>query len=223
MVLDVGATGGQTEAVRSMTWALVVAVIGATLTGCATPSPASPALTEAERADYTAERNDVRWTRFFADRDDITPPEIQVIAYVPPQGSLRRWAACINEAGFEEVREYGDGLAFGVDRSEVDAAYLAFYTCTAQFPIDPVELGYLSQRQLGLLWDYYDTRLLPCLELIGAPSALEVTREEFVSQGLEGVTPNPYDTVVGVTIREWRQIDLQCPPPDPAVFGELHP
>lgn len=215
-------TAGQTGEVRSTTWALIVALAAALLTACASPPP-SPALTEAERADYLAERNDVRWTRFFADRDDITPPEIEVVAYVPPQGSLRLWASCINEAGFEEVREYGDGLAFGVDRSEVDAAYLAFYTCTAQYPIDPIALGYRSQRQLGLLWDYYDTRLLPCLALAGTPSAFEVSREDFVALGLEGVAPNPYDTVSGVTVREWRQLDLQCPPPDPAVFGELHP
>jgi hypothetical protein len=206
-----------------MSWAAVGVLTAGLLTGCATPPPVSPALTEAERDAFTAERNDARWQRFFSDRTDIQPPEIEVVAYVEPGGTLRRWASCINEAGYEQVREYGDGLTFNVDRSEVDAAYLAFYTCAAQYPVDPAQLGYLSQRQLGLLWDYYETRLLPCLALNGVPSSLDLTREQFIALGLADAPPNPYTSVVGVTGSEWRALDVQCPPPDPAVYGTLHP
>ena len=193
------------------------------LAGCAVGAPPSLELTASERADFTAQRNDLRWERFFADRDDVVRPTVEVVRYVRPEGVNRLWAGCVNDAGFEEVREYGDGISFGVDASEVDAAYLAFYRCTAQYPIEPTAVGYLSQRQLGNLYDYYATRLIPCLALAGYPVALDGTRDQFVALGVDGQEPNPYALLEVPSGAAWRALDLRCPPPSETAYGTLHP
>lgn len=193
------------------------------LAGCAVGTPASLELTASERADFAAQRNDLRWERFFADRDDVIRPAVEVVRYVSPERANRMWAGCVNNAGFEEVHEYGDSISFGVDASEVDAAYLAFYRCTAQYPIEPTAVGYLSQRQLGNLFDYYANRLIPCLALAGYPVALDGTREQFIALGVDGREPNPYDVIDVPSSAAWRSLDLRCPPPSETAYGALHP
>jgi hypothetical protein len=56
------------------------------LAGCAVGAPPSLELTASERADFTAQRNDLRWERFFADRDDVVRPTVEVVRYVRPEG-----------------------------------------------------------------------------------------------------------------------------------------
>jgi hypothetical protein len=193
------------------------------LAGCAVPAGESLGLSPQERAEFTGDRNDARWQRLFGDRTDVARPTVKVIRYVRPEGLNRFWAGCVNDAGFEEVHEYGEGISFGVAANEVDAAYLAFYICTARYAIEPTAVGYLSERQLGNLFDYYASRLIPCLALAGYPVVLDGTREQFIALGLAGVAPNPYKAIQVPSAAAWRALDLRCPPPSEAAYGSLHP
>ncbi|MFM9876596.1 MAG: hypothetical protein ACKVOG_01930 [Rhodoglobus sp.] len=203
--------------------AVVFAASLVLLAGCATPEPEPLGLSAQERAEFTGDRNDERWQRLFGDRTDVERPTVKVIRYLQPEGLNRFWAGCVNDAGFDEVHEYGEGISFGVAASEVDAAYLAFYICTARYALEPTAVGYLSQRQLGNLYDYYASRLIPCLALAGYPVVLDGTRQQFVALGLAGVEPNPYTAIQVPSAAAWRALDLRCPPPSETAYGSLHP
>jgi hypothetical protein len=44
---------------------------------------------------------------------------------------------------------------------------LALYTCSAQYPVAPSNMNLFSDAQLGFLYDYYQTSVIPCLRSAG--------------------------------------------------------
>ena len=124
-------------------------------------------------------------------------------------------------AGYTEVHRHGDGLSLGTDGDSGLDAYLALWVCAAQYPVHPALLGHLSADDRGYLWDYWNTRTVPCLSALGFELPELQDRAAFVASP-GGYPASPYATVDPSELG-WDAIDSACPPPSEDRFGAWHP
>ncbi len=115
----------------------------------------------------------------------VNPPVVPLVTYGYPDVIYPDQAACLAAAGFPGVRVMP--TLRGLDRASLpssEAFSEAWYDCTAKYFIDPRFSLPPTDAQLGLIWDYMTTFLIPCLTAHGVASATPPQREEFVkSQG----------------------------------------
>ena len=190
-------------------------------TGCAarvTPPP----LTQAQLDAITAADNDSRWAFFFGDRTDVTRPDVHRVAYLPSNTAETYYKSCLRAANVDPEGIYGFAA---YDSGPVGTrAYLVYYTCVAEFPVNPLDIGYLSRAQLDFMYDYYTTRLAPCLRLLGYAVTAAPPREEFAATALPGQAWDPYSEVHPAPGKySWATIDEACPPLPAGTYGTRHP
>ena len=194
------------------------------LAGCAPIAGQPQPLTQQEIDAIVARDNDYRWEFYFANRPDVVRPVVERRGYVSPGVAADFYAKCRSSDGFDTAYVYRVGLEFGLDPKTQTAAYLAYYTCAAQYPVDPIARGFLSTDQLGFMYDYYAQRLAPCLRSLGFTVPEPPQRGRFIAASFNGDSWNPYD---GVTLARsspvWRLIDERCPPLPAGVYGTRHP
>ncbi len=97
--------------------------------------------------------------------------------------------------------------------SEQSEAYeLADYLCFAQYPVDQGMYKQFGDEQVEILYQYYVTELVPCLEGRGFSIASAPTPEVF-RQNFPAVW-TPYDSVVTTELPEdgWEILNRACPP-----------
>lgn len=195
-----------------MSRARVAAVVAsaALLAGCA-PAPAMPAgLTTAEVREIRAAENEQWWFAMFPAEP---MPEIEPIAEVALADADAVRSECALAAlppgAVPEESSFIDGTGATV----LDRAY---FQCALLYPLelgDPTEAGYLSPAQLSWLYDYYETRLVPCLQLAGFVVGAQPERESFVDSVYGSWSPYYAMTPTPSTSSGWAQLDLRCPPP----------
>lgn len=196
---------------------LVIALSLVVLTGCTSPSMPEPMSADEIQAIRDAQNAD--WWRSISATEpmpDIEP--IRVIAEGDREAVINGCALAAVPPGVAAQQRAGqfpgrDGAA-ALDR--------AYFRCTLQYPVeigDPTAEGLLSQDQLAWLYDYYDTRLIPCLRLTGYLVGAIPQREEFVDSIFGHWSPYYAMSPQPDSPSEWAQIDVRCPPPP---FGDRY-
>ena len=194
------------------------------LAACAPTTGLPRPLSQQEIDGIVARDNDYRWEFYFANRPDVARPVVERRGYVAPGLAADFYAKCLSTGGFDMAYVYGVGLEFGLDPATQTAAYLAYYICAAQYPVDPIARGFLSPDQLGFMYDYYVQRLTPCLRSLGYTVPQAPQRGDFIAASFNGDSWNPYDGVaLAVSSPVWTLIDERCPPLPAQTYGTRHP
>jgi hypothetical protein len=189
------------------------------LTGCAV-APAPTGLASEVVDDVVGERRDALWNSYFGDAG-LERPEVAMVEYTSPDDLMQRYVICMHDAGYTAVHRHGDGLSLGADGDSGLDAYLALWVCAAQYPVHPALMGYLSADDRGYLWDYWNTRTIPCLRALGFEVPDLSARDGFLASP-GGYPASPY-ALVDPSELGWDVIDAACPPPSEDRFGAWHP
>lgn len=118
---------------------------------------------------------------------------------------------CLEAAGFAPVL-IDAGLLISGDTDLVRAARIH---CAYRFPLDPRQLGALSSEQAEWAWDYWDTRLIPCVEALGYTVPGVPQRAEFVRNAVGRIGSLPWTPYLAMRVQsneEKAAIDGACPP-----------
>ncbi|MEO8095116.1 MAG: hypothetical protein ABI632_09295 [Pseudolysinimonas sp.] len=202
--------------------ALLAVVALLSLAGCASPAPPAP-LSQAQVDAITAADNDARWSFFFGERPDVARPHVTRLGYLDPHSAESFYKKCLVDAGVNPDDIFGFGI-YDVDPTGLTEAYLTYYVCVAEYPVNPIAIGYLSTPQLGFMYDYYSTRLAPCLLALGYSVEPAPRRAAFVDGSFNGSGWDPYADVHPTPGKHsWDFIDERCPPLPVAVYGHRHP
>ena len=184
----------------------------ALLAGCA-PAPALPAgLTVAEVREIRAAENEQWWFAMFPTEP---MPMIEPIAEVAPADADAVRTECALAALPPGALPDEGGATF-IDGTGATVLDRAYFSCALLYPLelgDPTEAGYLSEAQQSWLFDYYETRLVPCLRLAGFAVGAQPEREWFVDTVYGSWSPYYAMTPTPSTSAGWQQLDLRCPPP----------
>ncbi|MCU1579309.1 MAG: hypothetical protein JWP19_1513 [Rhodoglobus sp.] len=206
-----------------LTLVAIVAASVAVLAGCAPDSHPPAGLTQSQVDAIIAADNDARWSFFFEDRPDVARPQVDRLGYVAPRDAEAFYKKCLTTAGVNPDYIYGFG-AYDQDPAGQTATYLAYYTCVAQYPVNPISVGFLSQAQLGFVYDYFVGRLAPCLRSLGYQVAAPPSKRAFVGGSVNGSTWDPYAGVHPTPgPHSWAFIDERCPPLPAETYGTRHP
>ncbi len=119
---------------------------------------------------------------------------------------------CLKAAGFSPVMVTKDGFVIGGDTDLVREARVH---CAYRFPLDPRLLGALSTEQAEYAWDYWDQRLIPCVEELGYTVPGVPIKSEFVSNAVGRVGRLPWTPYLAMRVQsneEKAAIDAACPP-----------
>ena len=187
--------------------ALAAALAGCVLAGCA-PAPEMPTpITQAEAQRKVDENMTSWWESMFPDQP---MPVVEPIADIEPGDPDLRASDCIAELD-------GDGAAIGSyvsgDLTAEQGSNLASFVCSQKYPTDlsdPAMLGMLSEEELAWIWSYNQSRLVPCLQLLGYTVA---QHEGAYGDGNRGWWIPYYEmSPIPLSDEEWDAIDRRCPP-----------
>lgn len=139
---------------------------------------------------------------------------------VGPDEQLPLMEQCLTEAGFPVGR---DGYrTFPNDQGE--AFDVAFYTCSAQYPIEDKYLAPPTEEQLRILHDYWAGEVVPCLGELGLDIPAPPSFETFLASSGSAGQYTPSGQLYDLNISE-QAVDAalkQCPenPPASLMFPE---
>ncbi|MET4704427.1 hypothetical protein [Frigoribacterium sp. UYMn621] len=198
--------------------AVAIAVcVALTVSSCASP-PAVVPLTTAQRTERLQQGFDRYW-QTIADRyPGAVRPEVSILQIQEGGNLAAVLRACLRRQGATGVSVSADGT-IGVDRSatvlttaQLENQDIALFTCTVEYPRRDLYDSFLSDSQLGALWDYYVGFLQPCLALSGHPVSDAPERARFIATFYTAKRWNPYLGVSFVTARPGdRDILQRCP------------
>lgn len=197
---------------------VVIAVSAALLTAC-TPAPPLPDPLSADEIQVIREAQYADWWRSISATEPM--PDIEPIRVIAEDDSAAIIDACALAAvppGVAAQVRAGQP-SDGADAAALDRAY---FRCALQYPVeleDPTEAGLLSEAQLAWLYDYYDTRLIPCLRLSGYLVGTIPQRDDFVDSIFGHWSPYYAMSPQPDNPSEWARIDVRCPPPP---FGDRY-
>ncbi|CAN5305176.1 hypothetical protein BH09ACT5_BH09ACT5_23120 [soil metagenome] len=153
-------------------------------------------------------------------------PPIQRVAFTTTDNWATMQVTCLRAAGLP-AREVNGG--FAIDNTGAltqDEAVTAQMTCMAEYPVDPRSRGYLSDAQLLYVYDYFVSRLAPCLEMLGYDVPRPPDRYAYIGTVRSGFTWSPYRLEHGplqATSATWAVINAKCPPLPEEPFGGFQP
>jgi hypothetical protein len=192
--------------------AFVALVASVPLFAACAPAPEMPApITYAEAKKRVNENNEAWWHGMFPDEP---MPVVEPIEYLEPDSSGSEVVDCMKDANLEGVSfGYNFWRVTGQSPSVMDPVNRAYFVCSMQYPYDisdPARMGMLSDAELDWIWDYNQTRLVPCLQLLGYTV---INRPGDYIEG-SGSYWIPYYEMAPMpaSAAEWERIDLRCPP-----------
>ncbi len=198
--------------------AVVIPAVIALLAGCAAPVAEPDGLTAAGVDQILADLSVTRWNALMGEDSTLERSEVQRIAFVQLANAPERWVECLDEAGFPNASAVGTGVYLGPgDADRGLSARAALYVCTTEYPIHPAYNGHLSTDQRTRLFDYWEGRLVPCLESLGYPIHVPDSLRDAASIESDGAW-SPYARI-DPGPAGWASIDSRCPPLDVAVYG----
>lgn len=118
----------------------------------------------------------------------------------------------MHAAGFPDVSVTPDGgLTSGVvPTAQGEAFAVARYVCSVQYAIDPKYSQPLTDTDLGKLYDYYLSTLIPCIEANGFEIPDPPSRATFIDTYLDTAW-NPYAQIDGFSQAQWDKLNQDCP------------
>jgi hypothetical protein len=174
---------------------LAAASLCVLLAGCATAAPDPPSISAAQRRAATEADLNQRWEQVAPGNPSYLRPTVPIIRYVNYVDEGPVLAKCMREAGYPHVAWSLTGGIVDTDVKPVDRfpVEVAIYVCEAQYPSDPLELGYLSDAQQKYLYTYWNTDTVPCLRSHGALVG-DLPPVGVFGEGYEDVAAfNPFD------------------------------
>ena len=204
--------------VSARTLTLAVALCGAlVLSSCASPAAVVP-LTNAQRLERLQRGFDRYWQTIVARYPDAERPEVSIVQIQAGGNLAALLRACLRRYGTTGVSVSSDGT-IGVDRSatvstpaQLKNQDIALFTCSVEYPRRDLYNSFLSDSQLGALWDYYVGFLQPCLSLSGHAVSAAPTRRGFIATYYNGSRWNPYRAISYASPRAGdRDIPQRCP------------
>jgi hypothetical protein len=149
---------------------LALAALCAILTGCTAAVPDPPSITAVQRKAATEADLKIRWQQVEPGNPTYLRPTVPIIRYLNYLDEGPVLAKCMHEAGYPHVAWTLNGGIVDTDVKPVDRfpVEVAIYICEAQYPSDPLELGYLSDAQQKYLYEYWSNETVPCLRTHGA-------------------------------------------------------
>lgn len=191
----------------------VMIVTSCVLSGCGAdaPQPESDEVFDTEALLTKMQLNERDWLlEQYPDAVAPLPSEIQRIRLIDESEWSDTLAECLTGKGFEALNSSSGGISVGpVPTGQDSALAVAAYICSVEYPVQPSEP--LSTDEIGLLYDYFVTDLIPCLEGNGYSIPNAPSREVFVEQfGSQGPWL-PYNFVFPGGPEEDRQLRAECP------------
>lgn len=201
---------------------LTLAVVAALLlAGCTPSGETSETDTAPASSTYDGEALRQSWLADIAQQRNLTDqPDVDLVRYVAIDDWDQAMVDCLHEAGWTSaaVDEAGGVLSGDVPTAQVGAMNLAFYTCAAEYSIEPKYLAPLSDAQLEVMYTYFVDTLVPCLEEHGhsideIPSHdTWLATAELAQQSPDGgYYWTPYEDVPASGGDSWRTLNEACP------------
>lgn len=200
-----------------------IAVVGLLLAGCAS-APAVPAgPTYSQRIEIINRINDEAWSQMFPPDSGARKPQVDVVASVSPTDLPRTIVDCLQKSGITATLTVDGNIVITHPDAWPHVADFANYVCTMQYPVDASSAGFLSDAQVGYLYDYFADRLAPCLRLLGYDVGAAPDRQYFVEHYDLGAHWSPYRSATpAIAEADWGHVDYRCPPPPVDPFGSFH-
>jgi hypothetical protein len=196
---------------------MLVMVAAATLLAGCSAVTLPPPPTDAEISLIEAKSSAEWWNSMFPNESTMYVP---VERRVSPQEQATVVTACMRSQDIEGIRFFeGGGWAFeGDDRETFDAFQRVQWTCYQQYPLaltDDIRSRYLSDAQLEYMFEYFSTRLVPCLRLAGFDVNPMPSRDTFMAESNSTPMWNPYFELTPMPNQagQWAPIQAKCPPP----------
>lgn len=183
------------------------------LTGCAAQPQVPAGLTDEESARLVLASMAAEVASLQAQVPGAQPPSMVGEEYAE---NWDDWLAlqqlCLESAGFDPVVVNRKGFFIGGDS---DAVREARVHCAFRFPLDPRLRGALSTEQAGYAWDYWDSRLIPCVERLGYRVVGVPSRGQFIEMVVGRIGRLAWTPYQGMRIASQAEKDLideACPP-----------
>lgn len=189
----------------AMTKIAALAVLALVLAGCTAQPEAEPA-----GDPLLAQALEQNWRDFSGRYPSVERPEVEVVAVMDLEEYQPQLVACVREEGFPEATIDPMG-GIGYEGSQLDAYELAMYICRARYPLDPKYYEPLNDEQLGKLYDYYVTELVPCLEGEGYSTPPAPSRQSFVDNHLTEPWIVYDDVPDSLSESAWYRLNEVCP------------
>jgi hypothetical protein len=190
------------------------------LAGCGPPASVPPGPSDAEVESVVQQQLDSLWNSYPMP-DGAVKPDVQRVAFTTADTWSTMQVSCLNEQGLEAHEVSGGYTVEGRGDARV-----AMWVCQAKYPRDPRGAGYLSDAQILYMYDYYTTRLAPCMAMLGYAVTEPPAREDYVERFRDGAYWSPYSAegqAQPTDIAKWQRIDFECGrlPADP--YEQFHP
>lgn len=200
-------------------------IAGGIVLGTPPAAPARPrGLSSAERSRLVQQELDRRWRLDTGDQGFLTQPNVPILRFTTTQDAGPVFAHCMTVAGYPTSYTLQQGLVGPTVAAKNYANYsVQKYVCQAQYPTDPVELGYFSTEQSQFLYNYWANVLTPCLRGQGVPVPPLPKRYPFGSSAYPNLSGpwDPYEkvrTVRGNAIAPF--IFTRCPEFPPQLYSK---
>ena len=202
--------------------ALVVVGCGALAAGCSTAAPSPASITAAQRSAATQADLNQRWKQVEPGNPSYLRPTVPIVEYVNYLDEGPVLARCMHQAGYPHVAWSLKGGIVDTDVKPVDRfpVEVAIYTCEAQYPSDPLELGYLSNAQQKYLYAYWSNETVPCLRAHGAVVPDLTPIGQFGEGYADVASLNPFDhATLGRGVTDAYLLS-KCPPYPGQLYAE---
>jgi hypothetical protein len=199
---------------RAGAGALVLGLICLLLAGCTAPPPDPAGITAAQRKAATDSDLSLRWDSISSGDPTFHRPSVAVVKYVNYLDEGPVLTGCMHKAGYSHVAWTLAGGIVDTDIKPVDRfpVEVAIYKCEAQYPADPLELGYLSDAQEEYLYSYWSNETVPCLRSHGA-GASDLPPVGQFGEGYEDVGAlNPFNHLSASDVANEAYLAAVCPP-----------
>ncbi len=185
-----------------------------TLAGCVAAAPPPAGITPAQRAEATKQDLALRWSTLTDGNPEFPAPKVVIVRYTNYLDEAQTIAACLRRSGYPKAvaTASGDVIDTTLTPPESFPYNVAKYVCEAKYPVDPLELGYLSDAQEEYLYSYWQNETIPCLRGQGVTVAALPPIAQF-GEGYEDVgTMNPFTHLSAADQRDAARLETQCPP-----------
>jgi hypothetical protein len=192
------------------------------ITGCTAAPPDPASITAAQRKAATNADLTLRWDSISSGDPSFLRPRVAVVKYVNYLDEGTVLANCMHQAGYRHVAWTLAGGIVDTDIKPVDRfpVEVAIYVCEAEYPSDPLELGYLSDAQEEYLYDYWSNETVPCLRAHGAGASNLPPIGQF-GEGYEDVGAlNPFSHLAASDVGKEAYLATECPPYPGEVYAE---
>jgi hypothetical protein len=194
------------------------------LAGCAAPASVPPGPSDTEIDSVVQQQLDSLWDAYPMP-DGAVKPEVERVAFTTGETWSSTQVSCLNEQGLD-AHEVSGGFAVE-GNGDAAAGRIAMWVCQGMYPRDPRGTGYLSDAQILYMYDFYVSRLGPCMKLLGYVVTDPPARDHYIERLRNGNYWSPYFAEgwdpQRIDVEKWERVDFECGrlPEDP--YDQYHP